>query len=221
MTPARQAVPFDPVEQGFDRGLVPVRPARGHPQAERPVGHGRSAAGEGGERGQDLPRLRAAEDVEVDGRRFGLERPGSKGGRSEVPGDAGAGVDKDAEAAARPKERHVLVRALARRAQGVDGPRDDLLPGLVEPSEFLAEPVDPLVRAEMERGRDRPRAVGTDSETQGGHVRAPQPVDVAGAVGEDGQPFVVEKPQAERIKADLERHLRAGDDEPSVLPRLC
>ena len=207
-----QAMTLDALEQGFDRGLVPISPARGQPQSERPRGNGRGPSRDRRVGGQDLLRPRTVKDVHLEGRGFRLERPRLEGRRSQVPGDPGARVDEESEAAAAPKKGNVLVRALAGRAESIERPGDDLLPGFVEPGEFFAEAVDPLAGEEMERGPDRPAAAWSRGEPERRDGRPPQSVDVAGIVGEEGVSVPVDESPAERFEAHLEGELGPGDE---------
>ncbi len=184
-----KAMPGDAVEEGLDRGLVAVRAARRQPQAERPVGEGRRTPGEGRIGGQDPVRRRAMEDVDIQGWRLRLEGPGLEGRDAQVPGDAGAGRQEHAEAAAAPEEGHVLVRALARRAEGVDGPGDDALAGLVQPGELLAEAVEALAGARLEGSGDRgDAAVGPARKPSGGAAGRPSPSTSAGLSARRARP---------------------------------
>src|SRR5674476_1492817 len=70
-----QAMTLDALQQGFDRGLIPISSTRRQPQSERPRGHGRGPSRERGVGGQDLLRPRAVKDIHLEGRRFRLERP--------------------------------------------------------------------------------------------------------------------------------------------------
>ena len=116
-----------------------------HPRAETPKGHHRTLARDVGIFVEDILRL-SEKDKEVHLLVSHKQALGTDVRGTEVAGDGGRGVHKNAIATIRKVERHGLVLAVALRTLGIGDGEMHLLPYFIQRGERLATAVDPFAR---------------------------------------------------------------------------
>ena len=193
---ARDAVLAQLPRDGLHLVLRAVGDAR-HPQPERPLRRDRRSAGEGVVALQHLGDPRSGDDEQVEG--VGV-LDGQRQRRvlevADVHADGVRGVDVDAGAAGGRPERHLLVRRGGGVAERLLHPEP--LEGAVlhQRAEGLAEAVDPLVVAQVERREGGRAPLRPHAAERVGVAVQEQPALLVGAppgVAGPQQPLLVDR----------------------------
>ena len=140
---------------------LPLVGAAAQPQAEAPLRRQRRWPRERGIASQHLGRGGAVDDEQVQDRGVRHDHRDGRGVEvADVHHDPVRGVDEEAVPGRAHEERHGLVDAGRGVGEGLLGPQPPLAARLLEPIEALAEPVDALVRSELQGQEHRVRAAG-------------------------------------------------------------